>query len=409
MRETFFVLLAAMSMTDAFGVVVNPNNYFETAGEYGLKGPVKTISFKEGREFVSLAFNKEGMLTQAKAYSSMGTTNIYHVIYGRLGNVSRKVLYDFTDTLCVDCKQISHSDKDAVEKCKNNAGFVKDRVKSNITYDYNFNDQLIRMVRTDAADNYNSNITEFKYNQDGQLIEQVSYPQGNQNNRTVKTWSYVGGVLVSDNDFDYKYNNKQQLVEKRAKNSANQSVAYTYFGNGNVSTQYLVGRRDTVFFNEKGDTVEVKGQRAFEYRRPDNQLVPEVKGNCARELIKYNKKRVKTYHQYYNEKGAAVFEKYYDEDGNCVKLVFARGFINRTHNEAEQTVTEQKFIDGKLTNSAVFNKFGVCIKEEKFRFDGTVDETITRESDKYGNVLKEVVVNKKGETTRSCTYSYTYF
>lgn len=408
MKKLILALLAAMPISNSFAVVVNPDKYYESAAEYGFKGPVKNVSFKEGREFTALAFNEEGKLTQAKAYSSMGTSRIYHVFFGRFGNVTRKVFYDYTDAMCIDCKQVAKTDKDATEKCKNNSDYVKQKIRSNVSYEYNTLNQLARVVSTSADDNYVSTITDYKYNEAGQLVEQATYSAAQPDKRTVKHWSYAGDLLASDDRYDYRYNAKMQLTEKYAKLPGDTSVAYTYYGNGLLKTVALIGLRDTVFFNEKGDTVAVIGKRPFSYRRPDNKLVPEVNGTCVKELIKYNKKREKTYHQYYNEKGAAVFEKYFDEDGNCVKVVFARGFINRVYNSSDKTVTESKYIDGNLTNTAVFNKLGVCIKEEKYRLDGTVSETITREADAYGNVLKEEIV-KKEKTVKSTTFKYAYF
>lgn len=430
------LLLAATPMANLEAAVdLTPNEYLETAKDYGLKGPVRTYGYQIGPKSISLAFSKDGILTQGKAMSHEGTASTYHTVFDRAGRIVRKTHTDYSlknidSATCATAERIKreiNEDRNkhtgdpekqpsgqwekVCEKCTNNSNFAKNQILNCTSYHYNDKGELIKKVEIMESRNYRPHVTEYRY-ENGLKTGERAYDDTTsavvQSTYWPYTWAYDNGLLVKDNNYVYKYNDKQQLIEKCYKGDANNKFAFTYHPNGKLKSRIYGNRQDTLICNNNGDTLLITARNYWQYHRPDGRVEPQIGTiSTSRQTFEYNKKNIRTSHKIYDENNAIAFEDIFDKDGNCVKSVFDNGHIERTFDKKEGTVTKKLYIDDKLTDVAVFNDFGVCVKEEVYKKDGTISETYARQTDQYGNVVRYEEMRKN--KTRVVTYTITYY
>lgn len=428
------LLLACMPMANTWAAVdLTPKEYFETVNDYGLRGPVKTYGYQIGPKSVNLAFSKEGILTQAKAQSFEGTASTYHTVFDREGRLVSKTHTDYSlksidSATCASAEQKKNEINNArdayaegqvkivpgewenlCEKCANNSGFARDQILNCTNYHYNDKGELVKKVEIMEMRNYRPHITEYRY-ENGVKTGERSYDDTTaaKSSHWNYTWTYDNGLLLKDNNYVYKYNDKKQLVEKCYKGDTNNKFVFTYHPNGKLKSRIYGNRQDTMVCNANGDTVLLAGRTYYQYRRPDGRVELKVGTiTTSRQTIEYNKKNVRTSRKIFDENGAIAFEDFYDKDGNCTKSVFDSGYIERFFNKKEGTVTENLYIDDKLTGTATFNAFGVCVKEEVYKNNGTVKESYIRQTDQYGNVVR--YEENRNNKNRVVTYRITYY
>jgi len=432
MKHTVSVLLLLMIMVLNLQAANQASKYGETKEFYHLKGPVKSCLLSSKNDKVYLEFNKDGFLTKGITTRKSDTLSTFVAKFDKKGNVIRRTHCDYS-IKCLDCekeikerepqlskeevliydiKSSDDTDSDCYTMCKNNPEFVRNRVKSNLEYVYNNKNELVKVVQTEVENNYDSIVTLYQYDEKGHKIrESHHYASGGS---FVDKWEYENDLLVKDNNFYYKYNDKQQLVEKQNIEKEERKIIYTYYPNGKLKSRVSNFHRDSLVYNINGDTMLCVQNRMIRYSFPGVGPRGIVVGMVRRQVVEYDKENIRTKSQFYNEQKNLVFENFYDEKGNCIKSVFKKGYVDRAFNKEGKVLTDRLYLDNALVKHSEYDDKGVCVKEEYYEA-GVLRRMLTRETDKYGNVVKEneaLYFRPSGGTnarTTSSTIDITYY
>lgn len=246
-------------------------------------------------------------------------------------------------------------------------GDIEKEYRGKTTYSYNLSGNLLEQ-REDRRDGSTIHKFNFKYNDKDSLIEYFDMQSG----KTTYDYDQFGNV-IEQNEYKLDFNLSHKIKYK-FDSTGKMTVENHYSSNGDLTS------KKTFKYNNKGGLVETLNFNA------DGILV--TKNNFK-----------------FNEKGNLTH--YYEQHGLDGSQILKESYrYNLKGNKIEELEYQWNGDSNKVVLKISYNELGNKIEEKRFDSQGNVDLKVTYKYDVYGNILE--VIYSKGNTGSIKSYKYEY-
>ncbi|MCR5213351.1 MAG: DUF6531 domain-containing protein [Eubacterium sp.] len=375
----------------------------KTAYEYDAIGNLVSKSYPNGLK-IDMKYNAIGDIEEASVVvdgKKIVTRNEYDEVGNLIASVDEfgnKNFYEYDS----ENNLISVTNKKGIKteqyKYDSMGRVIFEKTLTNeIEHIYDINGNLIKTVEKTIGSNSSENVTNYKYDKAGRLLEVID-PSGN---ITSQTYDNLGNVTsVTDamgGTTSYIYDSASNLISEKNAIGAVKTYTYDEFGNVNTVTNAR-GQKTEFVYDSNGriiKQIDEVGVIFYEYDANGNLIkVSDDNGSIIRKYDSMNRVVECT-----DVNGRTI--KYgYDELGNIISLTYPGGEIVRYSYNLDGTLASVLDEANNKTTYEYDNE-GNLIKLT--RPDGSVEN---RTYDDVGNLLEIVDKSSSGALLQS--YKYTY-